>query len=59
MLVKSAQSDQFRAKFVHKIPTKSAIFYWLVSGEVSPENFHKSVSENSAKFDFHDLSQAR
>ena len=46
-------------KFAQKIVTKSAIFYWLVFGDISPENsrevsrfFRESVSENRAKFDF-------
>ena len=50
---------QFLAKFAQKILTKSAVFYRLVFGEVSPENsgeisqfFCESVSENPAKFDF-------
>ena len=40
MLVESVQN--------RKIPTKSAVFYRLFFGEVSPE----SVSENPAIFDF-------
>ena len=47
MLVKSVQN--------RKIPTKSAVFYRLFFGEVSPE----SVSENPTIFDFFwDLSEA-
>ena len=46
-LVKSVQN--------RKIPTKSAVFYRLFFGEVSPE----SVSENPTIFDFFwDLSEA-
>ena len=54
-------------KFAQKILTKSAVFYWLVFGDVSSENsresdkfFRESVSENPAKFDFfsHNLLQA-
>ena len=50
---------QFLVKFAQKIVTKSAVFYWLVFGDVSSENsgevsrfFRESVSENPAKFDF-------
>ena len=50
---------RFLVKFAQKIPTKLAVFYWLLSSEVSPENFLESVFENPAKFDFFcDLSEA-
>ena len=51
---------RFLVKFAQKIPTKLAIFYRLLSSKVSPENFHESVFENTAKFEFFcDLSEAR
>ena len=50
--------DRFLAKFAQKIPTKSAVFIWLFSSKVSPQNvckigwlFRKSVSENPVKLD--------
>ena len=48
----SGTSHRFLAKFAQKIPTKSAVFYRLFFGEVSPETFRKSVSENPAIFAF-------
>ena len=66
MLVWSAQ-NRFLAKFTLKITTKSAVFYWLLFGEVFPENsceihqfFCEFIPKNSVKFDFffRDLSEA-
>jgi len=51
-------TKSFVAKFAQKIRTKSTIFYQLFFGKVSAENFRKSGSENAAKFDFQDLSEA-
>ena len=54
-------------KFALKITTKSAVFYRLLFGEVSPENsraigrfFREFVPKNPVKFDFffRDLSEA-
>ena len=56
--VKNACQIWSLVKFAH-IPSKSTIFYWLLFGEVCPENsckigqfLHELVSENPAKFDF-------
>ena len=38
-LVISTQNWSILAKFAKKTPAKSAIFYWLFLGEVSPRNF--------------------
>ena len=39
MLVISTQNWSILAKFAKKKPAKSAVFYWLFLGEVSPWNF--------------------
>ena len=39
MLVISTQNWSILAKFAKKNPAKSAVFYWLFLGEVSPWNF--------------------
>ena len=39
MLVISTQNWSILAKFAKKNPAKSAVFYWLFLGEVSPRNF--------------------
>ena len=39
MLVISTQNWSILAKFAKKNPAKSAVFYWLILGEVSPRNF--------------------
>ena len=39
MLVISTQNWSILAKFAQKNPAKSAVFYWLFLGEVSPRNF--------------------
>ena len=39
MLVISTQNWSILAKFAKKNPAKSAFFYWLFLGEVSPQNF--------------------
>ena len=56
--VKNACQIWSLVKFAH-IPSKSTIFYWLLFGEVCPENsckigqfLHELVSENPAKFHF-------
>ena len=39
MLVISTQNWSILAKFAKQNPAKSAVFYWLFLGEVSPRNF--------------------
>ena len=39
MVVTSTQNWLILAKFAKKNPAKSAVFYWLFLGEVSPRNF--------------------
>ena len=39
MLVTSTQNWSILAKFAPQNPVKSAVFYWLFHGEVSPRNF--------------------
>ena len=39
MLVTSTQNWSILAKFAPQNPAKSAVFYWLFHGEVSPRNF--------------------
>ena len=46
VLVKSAQNQSVSRKFVHKIPTKSAILYQLFCSEVSAENFREILVES-------------
>ena len=56
------QNWSILAKFAKKNPTKSAVFYWLFLGEVSPWNFPWNrpiflwiYPENPLKFDFFPL----
>ena len=62
MLVISTQNWSILAKFAKKNPSKSAVFYWLFVGEVSPQNFPwnrpiflRICPENPSKFDFFPL----
>ena len=62
MLVISTQNWSILAKFAKKNPAKSAVFYWLFLGEVSPQNFPwnrpiflRICPENPSKFDFFPL----
>ena len=61
------KTDWLLAKFALKITTKLTVFYWLLFGEVFPENsceigqfFCEFVPKNPPKFDFflRDLSEA-
>ena len=61
------KTDWLLAKFALKITTKLTVFYWLLFGEVFPENsceigqfFCEFVPKNPPKFDFFlcDLSEA-
>ena len=44
----AAKFDRFLAKFAQKIPTKSAFFYHIFFGEVSPKNFRESPTKSAA-----------
>ena len=62
MLVISTQNWSILAKFAKKNPSKSAVFYWLFLGEVSPPNFPwnrpiflRICPKNPSKFDFFPL----
>ena len=58
MLVISTQNWSILAKFTQKNPANSAVFYWLLLGEVSPpppEISREFAPENPSKFDFFPL----
>ena len=47
MLVISTQNWSILAKFAKKNPSKSAVFYWLFLGEVSPPKFPVKLADFS------------
>ena len=55
MLTKSAQNQSISSESCPE--NFHEIFYGLFFGEISPENFRESVSENPVKFDFSTTNQ--